>query len=396
MRFLFKSIVLTLALLPGVALTHSASAAESFDLAEATKHSLVAMGDTARLQHALAKARRGEKVTVAVIGGSITQGAKATKPDNRYGNVIAAWWKQTFPKATIAFVNAGIGATGSDYGALRAQRDLLSHQPDFIVAEYAVNDGNTQAAAETLEGLVRQSLGQPNQPAVMLLFMMHEGGGNAQEWHSKVGAHYHLPMVSFRDGLWPEIKADKIKWADVEADTVHPNDVGHGYAGKFVISLLTQVLATLPADNALPAVQPIASPLFHDSFEHTALLEASDLKPVKNNGWELDPKTASWHSEKPGSVVEFEVTGKIIFLMDFHIRKPMGKAKIQVDDAPPIIRDGWFDQTWGGYRATTIIAHDLKPGPHHVRVELLAEKNPQSEGHEFRIMGLGTAGVTTR
>ena len=54
----------------------------------------------------------------------------------------------------------------------------------------------------------------------------------------------------------------------------------------------------------------------------------------------------------------------------------MGKAKMQVDDAPPVIRDAWFDQTWGGYRATQVLARDLKPGPHRVRIELLEEKNP--------------------
>jgi hypothetical protein len=28
-----------------------------------------------------------------------------------------------------------------------------------------------------------------------------------------------------------------------------------------------------------------------------------------------------------------------------------------------------------------------------VRIELLPEKNPQSTGHEFKIMGLGAAGI---
>ena len=129
---------------------------------------------------------------------------------------MAAWWRQTFPKASIRFVNAGIGATGSDYGALRVKRDLLAHHPDFVVVEYAVNDPNTQAAAETLEGLVRQILREANQPAVLLLFTMNQDGGNAQEWQGKVGRHYDLPMVSFRDALWPEIKEGRMKWNDAE------------------------------------------------------------------------------------------------------------------------------------------------------------------------------------
>ena len=57
------------------------------------------------------------------------------------------------------------------------------------------------------------------------------------------------------------------------------------------------------------------------------------------------------------------------------------------------MRDAWLDQTWGGYRSTQVLAQDLKPGPHRVRIELLEEKNPGSDGHEFRLLGLGAAGV---
>ena len=93
--------------------------------------SLFSAGETARVQRVLAKGRRGEPVTVAVIGGSITAGASASSPDKNYGGQLARWWRETFPKSKIEFVNAGIGATGSNYGALRAQRDLLDRREAF-------------------------------------------------------------------------------------------------------------------------------------------------------------------------------------------------------------------------------------------------------------------------
>ena len=371
--------------------------AEEMDEAAVFARSLVTTGDIARVQHALAKARRGDSVLVSVIGGSITQGAAASKPENRYGESIAAWWRQTFPNTKVEFVNAGIGATGSNYGALRAQRDLLSHKPDFVVAEYGVNDSNTQACAETLEGLTRQILTQPNQPALVLLFTMNNAGGNAQEWHGKVGAHYALPMVSFRDALWPEIEAKRLKWEDVEGDVVHPNDRGHAYCAHFVTSLLEKVLKELPADDQLLPIKPVPQPLFSDLYEHVALFEADALKPVTNEGWTCDlenPWAKGWKSDKPGSVIEFELEGQVIAFMEFHVRGPMGTAKVQVDDLPPATIDAWFDQTWGGWRCTHEIARDLKPGKHRVRVEILEEKNPESEGPEFRVLGLGAAGVT--
>lgn len=361
--------------------------AETVDIAALSRPALLATGDTARMQKVFARARRGETLTVAVIGGSITAGAMASAPTNSYGSRVAAWWRQAFPKAEIKFVNAGIGATGSDYGAFRAKRDLLIHRPDFVIVEYAVNDPNTKDSAETLEGLVRQILKQPNQPAVVLLFMMSQGGSNAQEWHGKVGTHYGLPMVSFRDGLWPEIKAGRLKWEAVMADVVHPNDLGHKCAAGFVTSLLEHV------SQAPGAVKPLPPALFTDLYEHVSLREAAGLKPLKNEGWAFDAPTQSLRSDKPGSVLEFEITGRAIHSMHFIVKGPMGKARMQADDAPPVIRDAWFDQTWGGYRSTQVLAQDLKAGTHRVRIELLEEKNPGSDGHEFRLLGLGAAGV---
>ena len=372
------------------ALALAAAWASAFDNAALCPRSLVSTGDLNRVWQVMTKARRGEKITVAAIGGSITQGAKASKPELRYGNLVAEWWRKTFPKAEVVFVNAGIGATGSNFGALRAQRDLLSSQPDFVVVEYSVNDGNTQAAAETLEGLIRQILKQPNQPAAVQLFMMHQGGGNAQEWHGKVGAHYSLPRVSFRDALWPEIKAGRVAWDAVMADDVHPNDPGHACAAEYVTSLLDSALKNLRQGLAVP---PLPAPLFSDLYEHTSLFEAPDLKPVTNSGWTLDTTWKNWASDRPGSVIEFEIEGTAIFSMHFVVKRAMGKAKLQVDGGAPVVYDGWFNQTWGGYRSTNLLAKDLKPGKHIVRVELLEEKNPGSDGHEFKLFGLGAAGV---
>lgn len=355
--------------------------------------SLVSAGDPARLQHVLSRAKEGGPVTVAVIGGSITQGAKASRPETRYGNLIADWWRLKFPRSRVEFVNAGIGATGSNFGALRAERDLLSKQPGLVVVEYSVNDPNTEAAAESLEGLVRQILNRPNRPAVVMLFTMARGGRNAQQWHGKIGRHYGLPMVSFRDALWPAIEAGRVKWEDVIADEVHPNDRGHADCASYVTAVLDRVLGSLPPKDRLPPIQPLAPPLLSDLFEHTTLLEAADLKPVANRGWTYDPRTKSWTSSRPGSTIEFDLPGRILFTMHYVVRGPMGKARVSVDGRDARELNGWFDQTWGGYRQTNAVARPANPGPHRVRLELLDAQSPASTGREFRLLGLGAAGV---
>jgi len=358
--------------------------------------SLVSMGDTARVQKALAKARRGEPVVVSVIGGSITGGAAASKPENRYGNRIAKWWREQFPQAEIKFVNAGIGATGSNIGAHRAQDHLLKHKPDFVVVEYGVNDPNSEFAAETLEGLVRQILKLPNQPGVALLFTMNRAGGNAQEWHSKIGRHYALPMVSFRDALWPEIEAERIKWEDVEGDEVHPNDRGHKYCADFVTAALATILAKMPEDAKLPAIKPMPAPLISDVFEYATLFNQTAIAPTTNEGWttgEAWPFGPCWESETPGSVLEFEVEGTSVALTFHRIKRDMGIAQAQVDDAPPVKMNAWFSAEWGGYSAWNLIARDLAPGKHTLRIKLLEEKAEESSGHKFQVQALMVAGL---
>ncbi len=367
---------------------------------EILNRGLVSMGETTRLQRALTKARRGEKVVVAVIGGSITQGACASAEDRRYGNVMAAWWRKTFPKAEIVFVNAGIGATGSDIGAHRAKAHLLCQKPDFVVIEYAVNDGGAAIAAETLEGLVRQILKQPNEPAAMLLFTMTNTGGNVQDRHIPIGRHYGLPLVSFRDALWPEVKADRIKWTDIEADGVHPNDRGHRYCADLVTMVLSRVLADLPADPGLRKPKPLPAPKISNVFEFADFVNASQITPKRNEGWELlkDHPFAGffgpgWKATKPGSVLEFDVEGTAIAILFWRIKGATGMAEARVDDRPPVNVDAWFGADWGGYTPYQLVARDLKPGRHLLRLKVLDEKNPASTGYEFRLHAIMRAGL---
>lgn len=357
--------------------------------------SVVSAGDIGGLQRVMARARRGDPVTVAVIGGSITQGAKASSSEHRYGEKVAQWWREKFPAARIKFVNAGIGATGSDYGAMRFARDVLGSHPDFMVIEYAVNDSNSQDSAETLEGIVRQLLKQPNHPAASLLFMMNHRGGNAQEWLSKVGAHYRLPMVSYRDALWPEIEAGRLTWTDISPDEVHPNDRGMAEAARFVTARLDAALASLPASSEATrtGASPLPAPIFTDTFERTLLLEGDAMKPTANTGWAYDSGRKVWRSDQPGSVIEFELEGTTLFTMHQVIKQAMGRARVTVDSGAPRTLDGWFDQTWGGYRQSNRVARNLGAGKHRIRFELLQEKSEGSAGRLFEIMGLGAAGL---
>jgi lysophospholipase L1-like esterase len=368
---------------------------EGLDATAIRARSVVDIGQAGRVQPALMKARRGEKVVIGAIGGSITEGAVSSKPKFRWANRVAQWWIDTFPQAEIEFVNAGIGATGSDIGAHRVKRDLLKDKPDFVLVEFAVNDNGKPAPDETLEGLLRQILTLPNNPGAMMLFTMTNKGVNVQDKHIPVGKHYGLPMVSYRDAMCPEVESGHIAWEAFSGDYVHPNDRGHAICADLLIQVLEQWLADLP-EETIPKAEALPEPLISDVFERTVLRNRDNLSPARNDGWKSIPGSRygrGWAADAPGSVLEFDVEGTAVGLIFWRVKGPMGIAEAQVDDAPPVRLEAWFNADWGGYNPFTMIARDLDPGMHRLRVTVLDEKQPGSEGHRFEVHGVACAGA---
>jgi len=358
--------------------------------------SLVSAGDPARLRATMLKARRGEPITVATIGGSITAGGGATAPGRIYGRLVADWWEQAFPESPVTFVNAGVGATGTHYAVLRAERDLLSHEPDLVIIEFAINDGDHVWSRYPMEGLVRQILRHDEHVAVMMLFMMRIDTGSAQAWHAEVGTHYGIPMVSYADAFKPALEQGDVQWEQIAADDAHPNDVGHAYAASFLVSVLDDVAAGLPAHDIFPEVSPVPPPLFTDTYERTSLHDAANLVPVANDGWWYDAQAAAWVSDQPGSSVEFEIEGSVVSVVQQALRGPMGMVSASLDGGTPILLDGWISQNWSKFFRVEIFPWAGDAVVHKVRLELLPQINPGSTGHGFRLKSIGAAGHPVR
>jgi lysophospholipase L1-like esterase len=349
--------------------------------------SQLSTGDLARLSNVFAKARRGEPITLGAIGGSITAGAFATTKQNSYPGRLLGWWREQFPRCEIRMVNAGVGGTGSMYGALRAGKDLLSSRLDFVVIEFAVNDNWTDG--EAFEGLVRQILAQPNQPAVLLLFMMWKNGGNDQEMQARVGAHYHLPMVSFRDALWPEMAAGRLKWSDYIVDSVHPNDAGHAAAASFITTMCGNALKA-PFAGETSVATSLPSPLSTDAFQHVRWRDATALDPLENDGWRtaFDAQgLQAWNSAKSQGRISFEWSGSGLVAVFDHLPHDLRRVRFRIDEAPFQTLDGLNQPK----RAIIVLAQNLAPGRH--MVELVDDGEGSGAAGQVSLLGIGSIGV---
>ena len=245
--------------------------------------SLVQTGNNARLKNAIDKARRGEDVTIAFIGGSITQGAGAI-PINTECYAYKTF--KGFCEMTgrgldenIHYVKAGVGGTPSELGMIRYERDVLREGgtvPDMVVVEFAVNDEGDETKGECYDSLVRKILSAENHPAVILLFAVFANDFNLQERLSPVGRAYDLPMVSTRDAVVEQFYQKPGSGRVVSKnqffyDSYHPSNVGHTIMADGILHLL-EVVDGQEADEDVLKLEEVVPPI-GGGFEKVQLLD---------------------------------------------------------------------------------------------------------------------------
>ena len=204
---------------------------------EALKATEMRTGNNVRLKKVIERAQAGEQITIATMGGSITEGAGASTYDECWARRFAVRFANTYGTgngSNVTLVNAGVGGTPSTFGYMRFRRDVVSRvpetdpdgYPDLVVIEFAVNDWGEPSGHRCFESMVKEVLEYPNEPAVIILFSMRNDGWNLQEELRRIGDTYDLMMVSIPDGIYPHIDHEIAK-DDFFFDEYHPNSTGH-------------------------------------------------------------------------------------------------------------------------------------------------------------------------
>ena len=206
---------------------------------QALKDSVMSAGNNARLKQVIGRAQRGEEITLATIGGSITEGAGASGYKECWASRFAVRFGTAYGTdngANVSLVNAGVGGTPSPFGWMRYQREIVGRVPekdpdglpDVVVIEFSVNDWEEPTKHRCFESMVREILDAPNEPAVILLFAVFRNGFNLQDELKKIGYNYGLMMVSIKDGFYGHIGKDRELTAkEFFFDEYHPTSLGH-------------------------------------------------------------------------------------------------------------------------------------------------------------------------
>ena len=371
-----------------------------------TLNSSVSNYDNARLGNLINKALKGESLTIATIGGSITNGALASATAKNYPNRILAWFEKTFPNIKVKLVNAGIGATTSAMGAYRIKEDVLAYDPDLIVLEYAVNDNNNgEYLTACYEGLVRNALAYKD-AAVICLYLAQQDKGTAQDGEQSVGNHYQLPQASMLNAF-----GNYNDWHDMFAlnDNLHPNDLGHGRIGLLVDWLLTESLlkhSSSKTEYSIPSLLLAGASVYGKDDYLLKLNYSNSLSFVRNKSdvvnnkvsflnkkyslktkeYKLSNHTFSVITVAKGKTLEMEINGVRGFCIIMNRDVDGGSANITVTEkdtgkANNVMVDSnfSFSHLWN----TTPLYASSDGKQHNVKVKI------ESVDNAFSIAGFG-------
>lgn len=393
---------------------------------EMISHSLMNLGNTYRIRKAIEKSRAGKEVTLAYIGGSITQGAGAT-PINTECYAYKSY--QLFQKRfavldNVKFIKAGVGGTPSELGMIRFDRDVLrgKEKPDIVVVEFAVNDEGDETKGNCYESLVRKVLNLPWKPAVVLLFSVFANDWNLQDRLRPVGERYDLPMVSILDAVTPQFTKKKEEGRVLSKnqffyDMFHPDNIGHTIMADCLQYLFERCEAMEHArmdtftmgmtEEEILEQHLSCGPVIGADFEHVKLLDKKDTyshAEISEGGFiwtdkelqcvEMDAERSltpefpyNWmydgtKSEETWFEMRINCKSLLLIFKDSG-EVNVGKAKVSVDDNYCLTADPHINN-WQHCNAVLLFQEE-KRKEHKIRIEIAEE----DRGKRFTILGFG-------
>lgn len=381
--------LLTGALLTSCGTPKEPSTPEEFRAAM-IERSVVSTGNTARLNRVFDKAERGEDVTIAYIGGSITEGyAAGARSPQCYASLSATQFQEDYcAGGAVTCQNNGLSGTPSVLGNLRVSEEVLPSSPDIVFIEFAVNDGMEMDYKVCYESLVRTCLEAENEPAVILLFTYMETGHTCQEQQQEIGEHYDLGMISVRDAILPEMEAGRMAWDEYGDDDVHPSVEGHALVSEFIREYFKEAKSAkkdksyeLPAETFYPNL-----------YQNASLYDASNLK-YRDGDWV--PGTSNqrfragfvYQPDGSNEPLSFTVTGKTLFLVYKKVNDPSwGMAGVYVNGHLAGIANGYGVNGWGG-PAVDLITTEETAGEMQVEIRMLDDHTDRS----FEVFAVGVS-----
>ncbi|GAB3170120.1 SGNH/GDSL hydrolase family protein [Telluribacter humicola] len=346
------------------------------------------------------------KGTVAFLGGSITH-------NPGWRDKVSKYLQERFPATQFTFIAAGIPSLGSTPHAYRFQRDVLQKgTPDLLFVESAVNDRTNgfseQAQVRALEGILRQAYAaNPAMNAVLMAFADPDKFGDYGQGkepvevavHRRVAAHYGAPFINLSQEVYDRLKAGEFSWK-FDFKDLHPSPFGQEIYFQTMKDLLKQ---ELPVGVS---VQPVTlpAPLDRFAYEKGSYHPVNEVRSTKgfliDSSWKPQDQVGAKPggtragfvevpmlvSEAAGASLAFDFKGRAVGIAV--VSGPdAGIISYSIDGRKPQQLDlftQWSTQLHLPWYL--MLADELKPGKHTLKLTITDTKNPASVGNACRIV----------
>lgn len=344
---------------------------------------------------------KDKELTIAYIGGSVTDGyGSSDQSQNSWAAILGRYLSEKYPDAKINNRKLSIGGTGSYLASYRYNREVAPQNPDLLFIEYAINDkynGVTeQQTVRSSESIVRLAL--KSNPNIDIIYVLTFDSGTKDSDYAQLKAHkdvanyYGFPCIKMADKVYSMLNETGDEFSKYFADGVHPNDEGYKFYAKVICQTVSEELEKAAAAEEITysARTVPQKTLCENPTLNADMLYANEIDLSNSHGWEYQPNAAySWlgsryngriFAKEQGAKLTFEFEGSDIGLAT-GIGKNMGTISVAVDNNPPVILD---EYSTNANPKDRIIAENLEYGKHTVTIEV-TDKNQNSGGYEFEI-----------
>lgn len=381
---------------------------------ETREKSVLSTGNNARVKKAIAKARAGEEVNLAFIGGSITEGEGAKPNDKCYASLTAKAFGERYGVnggENVHYVNAGMSGTPSSLGIVRYERDVvdkLGKTPDILFIEFAVNDYGECTKGGGYEGLIRRGL--KSGAAVVLVFSIFKSDTKQsnrvmESEYIPYGKHYDLPMVSMGDAVQDRLSDEFLTW--YYNDAYHPTGAGHQLMSDCIMTVIKSIGREAAEEDNIDSAN-LPAPKKTDAFTDMKTIWAdtdvstqSAVKSFDKGGFSGTDK-AVWKYQHSDGASAFPVNfmhtadsgdgslkatihcKSLIVVTKYSATKTTGKAELWVDGEKVNTLSGY--DTGGWNQAVPALGFSSDTAAEHQIEIKMAEGD---EGKEFTVLAIG-------
>ncbi|MEQ4206739.1 SGNH/GDSL hydrolase family protein [Actinopolymorpha sp. B9G3] len=194
-------------------------------------------------------------INVVVHGHSVPSGYHQTpqvKPFESYPFMVYQGLNARFPTAVMNTITTSIGGENSVQGAARFRRDVLRHQPDLLLIDYAIND--TNLPLDEVERAWRDMITVARRNHVPLVLLTPTGTvphdlsnpddplSIRAELIRRLGGDYDIPVADV-SARWQEALDSGTPKESLLSHYYHPNKAGHELAAAEILRTIDAMRA---------------------------------------------------------------------------------------------------------------------------------------------------------